>query len=436
MLNSLDDIIGDNLVDHFEEIANSYGLHGTYLKYFTSASSDEEIYFVCALDKKVLSDDSINVEKISLSGDRQYLNINPHIAAFKITGNKSLLTHQKVVDYCQTVEFLSKLYAEHKMALPQAIPIGIIDGLKMQHSNATNPALPQETRDSYKSDIRATLEKQDAFFTDHGNDSEKAAFYLYQQYDSQKSKIANWLKRVFSEDKNRVSLDHLVTTCKEITTIGVHISDAQAVQEELRKHPEIIYWMSDKPVGQKLECPDNQGYGSRKANDRRYIPFSFDSKYSTDFVAIVNKIGHPDGYKTNVKELISEYPYAEHLTIPSSEYHKYTSAFKSNGIRFCIKDTATNTDVINMVVACHTNKIDEIVSSVATKNETEHLYTDINERQATAREDFLNTKRSELEESMLQRAEEFLGSSNIELISVSGDLLSDEPADMSDDLSF
>ena len=433
MLKTLNDVVANNYVNHFEEISKFYNIEGAYVKYYSSQTHQDEIFFVCGLDKDKVHSIDINVESILANQQKKYLIFNPHIAVFKITGSEPLLTHQEVVDYCQTTEFLTKLYQENNMHLPDLIPKGIVSGLKMAHQNATNPALTPEERKAYLADVKRAIKKQDELYTNHGHNCNKTNFHLYQQYDTQKSKIANWAKRIFSRNKNRVSMEHLIVSCKEVTTVGVHISDYSKVQDKLRKHPEILYWMSDKPIGQKISCPNNQGYGSQKANDQRYIAFSFDSEYCPDFMAIVNQVEHPDAYQTTVENLISRYAYIQHISILADEYDKYISAINSRGIKYCIDDTSSDPGIINLVMASDFKQsLSGILEKISLENERKHLYLSLEDRKQNAQEDFLTGEKAKLETDILSRAKTMMGP-DIEIISVSGNLLHDLPSNIHDD---
>ena len=429
MLESLKDVIKNNYVNRFEEIAKSYGLEGIYIKYRSLESKKEEIYFVCGTDKSKIHSDHLNLDSVRTENQKQYLHHNSHINAFKLTGSDALFIHQEVVNYCQTTEFLVKLYQSYNMQLPRLIPKGIVSGLKMSYFNSINPRLTAELQKAYQKDIQDTLRKQDNLFTEHGN-SKKASFYLHQQYDTHKSRFANWIKRVFSKDKNKVSVEHLLLTCKETTTVGVHVSDYKAVQAELRNHPEIIYWTADKPVGHKIDCPDNQGYGSQKANDLRFIAFSFDSEHCADFMAIVNRIEHPDGYKNTLDGLVSRHAYIHHISIPANDYEKYVTAINSRGIKYCIEDNSKSADVINIVMASNVQKnITDVLDKICTESETKHLYITQEEQREIMREEYLESQKTRLETELLHKAEKMMGSSNVEFVSVSGNLLSDEQSD-------
>ena len=433
MLKTLNDVIANNYVNHFEEISKSYNIEGVYVKYYASQTQQDEIFFICGADRDRIHSPNLNVDTIFAEQQKKYLIHNPHIAAFKITGNDPLLTHQEVVDYCQTTEFLTKLYQEHHMSLPDLIPKGIVAGLKMAHQNATNPALSPEERKAYNDDVKRAIKKQDILYTNHGRNADKSIFHLYQQYDTQKSKFANWLKRVFSRDKNRVSMEHLIVSCKGVMTVGVHISDYSKVRDELRKRPEILYWMSDKPIGQKISCPSNQGYGSEKANDQRFIAFSFDSEYCPDFMAIVNRVEHPDAYQTTVENLVSQYAYVHHISILADDYDKYITAISSRGIKYCIDDVSNDPGIINIVLASDFEQsLSGILEEISRENESKHLYLGLEERQQNAKEDFLNEKKEELKSDILSRAKSIIGP-DVELVSVSGDLLDNSPCDTHDD---
>ena len=427
MIKTLEDVSSNKYTNRFVEIAKSYGLEGSYIRHFSSATKQEEIYFVCGLDADKVNAKNLNVEALLADKQKKYLNHNPHIAAFKITGNDALLTHQAVVEYCQTSEFLNKLYKEYNMELPALIPHGIVSGLKMAHHNSTNPGLSKDVRNIYKKDIYDTLQKQKDLFTETEQNREKARYYLYWQYDSQRSKLANWFKRKFSKDKNRVSMAHLIYTCKETTTVGIHASDAKKVQAELRNRPDIIYWMADKAVGEVIKCPDGQGYGSSKENDRRYIAFSFDSEYCADFLGIVNRIEHPEAYQTTFKELSSKYAYIQHISIPSDEYGKYTAAMDSRGVKYCICDTSSDPSIIDFAIACDIEKnVTDILDKISADAEQTHLYQDLASHRENAIHNFFDRQQTKLETRALEGAKELFGSSDVELVSVKGDFINDE----------
>ena len=425
MVNSLDDVRNNDYLNRFVEIANSYGLEGIYVSYHTSQSLQNEIFFVCGANRERVHAQDLNVEDLTAKRQKLCHLHDPHLAAFKITGNDPLLTHRSIVDYCQTSEFLIQLYNDFGQPLPDTISVGVTDALKMAHFNATNPALDSTTRAAYKKDIKdilESLEKQDPLKSDNRR-----------RQPARTSTFARWFKKNLLPPSNKVSLDQLVMECKDITTVGVHISDADKVGKALNAHPEILYWMADEPVGRKLNCPDNQGYGSKKANDQRFIALSFDREYSAEVTGIINRVEHPEAYQSSPQELMSKYSFVQQISIQAKDYDAYVSAMKSRGIRFCIKDSSTSVDVVNMVIACEIKQnITELLDRLSKAEETKHLYTSIKDRKNSAQEEYLNTQRAKLETTILTRAGSLLnkagGASDVEFVSISGDLLSDAPA--------
>lgn len=435
MLVTLGDIATNTYVNHFEEIAKSFGLEGLYVRYHFSPTRQDEIFFVCGTDRDVVRADDINIESILSNQQKRYALHNTGIAVFKISGNDPLLTHRDVVEYCQTTEFLRNLYRDNNIPLPEMVPHGIISGLKMAYQNANNPSISQEVRKTYLDDIKKALKTQEDLYTYHGNDQKKVDYFLYQQYDTQKSKLGNLINRLFNPDKNKVSMKHLLVSCKEIMTVGVHITDQVKVQEELRKRSDILYWMADKPIGQKIQCPDNQGYGSQKANDQRYIAFSFDSEQCADFMAIVNKIEHPEAYQTTAGDLASNYSFVQHLSIHADDYDRYAAALSNRGIKYCIDDTSNDPGIINLVVASDfPDNVSHVLNRISSENEVKHLYINLEERQKNAPQDFMDAQKTKLEGDIIARAKSSIGFSDAELVSVSGDLLSNSVLD--DDISI
>ena len=430
MLDSLQEICNNEYTNRFVEIAKNYGLSGTYAKYTSSNTGTQEIYFVCGLDADKVASDVLNIDKIIRENDKQHLMFNPHIAAFKITGSNPFAIHQTITEYCKDAEFVKNIFKDFNTPLSERVPLYIIRSLKMMHENATNPKITSLEQSSYIKASRELISGHYDFFDENGKNHKKLNFHKHGHYDPQKSKLSNWIRRVFSKDKNRVSLEHIMHCCDEAEKITIHISDYKKICQELRKRPEILYWMS-KPTGLIYNVPDNQGFGSKENNDQRFITFVFDKVYSSDFMNIINKLEFPKAFAITPEQLLENHSHSQRLQIPIDNFASFIKECDIYNIKYCIdpNDSTQSAYYVKVITASDSEaKIEEILKKISIDTESQHYYVRATDRMCN----IVNPQKEVLENTLIEQTENVLAqhgnndNHNIQLIGNFGNVFSEE----------
>ena len=424
MIKTLSDVSNNKYINNFMEIIKEYSLFGTYVKYYSAADQQENIYFICGSNEQRVNSDTLNVDALTAAQIKQYEFFNPHVAAFKLTGSDPFLLHQEVVRYCQRAELVNKLYNERKLDLPLVVREDLVETLKMLHDNAANPMLNEVVRSSYSKAITDAIRGQGTPFEITYTKDGEPVYYLSKDYDTQKSRFENWKRFNIASERTSVSLEHLILNSDGIDRISVPAANAEKVCNELQKRPEIVFWKSEV-LGEKLNVPDAQGYGSSQENDRRFVVFAYDRVYASDVFAIVNQIDRPDAYSLTVKSILAESPqHTQSANVLVSNYETFAEACKRFNVKHCICNNSHNVDVINVFMASNSQEnIDSALSSVTNEKSAKHTYVTLEDRRA---ELMAARDQQQFSEYLLREASKLLSNNEeppqLEILSSFGDL--------------
>lgn len=337
MFDSIREVRKDQYIGHLDDAVRKFGIAGVYVEYKIGAMSDDAgVYFVCGSNKELINSGNIDISDI-LNKSRANRDFFDHsICIFRLNDCDTFATHYDVLEFSRHAEFVRELYTEYHRKIPDKMTFQGLVMSKMLYVNSRNPNVGPEVREHYENALIRCLNAEQAFHDPQHQDYKRNVFITSGFYDIKKSKIANWFKRIFSRDKNKVSLEHLVTECQSTSRTTINISLLKDVKKELRKRPDILYWMS-KPAGKPLRVPEGEGYGPNKEdNDTRTVEIVTDSSYVEDMNLMLTKLCYPEAFIITPKEMIDKHKNVCVVAIPDEEYENFRSLCKTNKVDYCI----------------------------------------------------------------------------------------------------
>ena len=341
MLNSLQEIKENPIANRFSEIANAYGVRGVYVNWQPGGLNTGGVYFVCGLDASKFGRD-IDMFRIIENERKGYGDICTDARAFRIDGQQPLMVHRHIVNYCQQLDTLQKVYGYFNRPIPEKISPGTVEIMKMTWENFTNTSKSMAARKDYEKMLEVSIATVEKNYDKSSPEYKQREYLIKGYYDTDRGKIYNWAKKHFSKHKNEVSLTHLVNHAGRISNATVTYSHYQAVRDALSKRPDILYNFSDVR-GDILAVKDGEGYGSKEKNDRRYYTLHYPSVCSKDIENILHEIAYPEEFHRTIDE-VDPYGYGtEHVVVPDDYFNVFRSLCKENGVKLCIDHSIHST---------------------------------------------------------------------------------------------
>lgn len=377
MFDSIQEVSKNKYIGHLDDAVRKFGIEGVYVEYKKDALSDDAgVYFVCGSDKDRINSGNIDIGDI-LNKNRENRDFFNHsICVFRLNDCNPFATHYDVLEFSRHAEFVRELYTEYHRKIPDKMTIKGLVMAKMLYVNSRNPNVDQAAREHYENALIQCLNVEEGFHNPQHRYYKKGVFITSGFYDIKKSEIANWFKRIFSRDKNRVSLEHLVTECQTTSRATINISLVKDVKKELRKRPDILYWMS-KPAGKPLRVPEGEGYGPKKEdNDIRTVEIVTDSSYSADVNFMLDKLCYPEAFKMTPKEMMDKYEDLCVVAIPDDQYENFRSLCETNRVDFCMSTEykVQDGDHISMLVPFKDiEMLDAILTRLSCETEAFHI---------------------------------------------------------------
>lgn len=376
MFDTIEEIKKNPYLNNFEKIAANFGLYGRYVNYSGNADFEKNgIYFVYGLNKDEVYGD-VDIEEIvdRNNKEREFIHYGCFVA--KITNCDPFALHQLVVEDCRHAEFAKNTYTEYHQKLPDKMSIEGLQYLKMLYVNARNPELPRATRDAYEETLKFQFSLEDAYHNPQNPNYHKDSYVDMGHYDTSKGKLANKMRQAFGKDNNKVSLEHLISKCNTIGKYVINAKLADTVQKEMRKHPEILYWMSE-PKGKIWDVPEGQGFGpEKKDNDIRTVVLAFNNAYDDEVTNIINKICYPEGFGLNYDEFAKGNEPLVVIGVHDGDYKNFCNLCETNDVRFCIDDKVKKQkgDILNIVVRkADMPTVDAICRRISSESEQFHI---------------------------------------------------------------
>lgn len=342
MLDSLQEIQSNPITNRFLDITSSYGIHGTYVDWQPGGLNSGGIYFVCGLDPSKILNQNIDIYQIIENRRKSLGDIQTDAQAFKINGEQPLMVHRHIVNYCQQLDALQKIYSYLNQSIPKTMAPETIDLLKMTWRNLTDVTKPIRVRQNYEKVLRnsvATIAKK----LDKSSSEYKEKQYLSSgYYDTGKGKFYNWRKMHFAKYKNEVTLQHLLNHAGRINSAIINYSSYKAVRQALDRRPDILYNFSEVKGG-VLNVENGEGYGSEEKNDRRFYTLRYPAVYSKDVERIILEVDYPKEFHRNLDEIDPSGYGIEHIVVPDEYFGTFRSLCENHEVQICIDHSAYST---------------------------------------------------------------------------------------------
>ena len=377
MFDTLNEIRQNKYINDLDNTAEEFGLSATYVNYNKDIDTDARgIYFVCGLDHNRIKTGDFDIKEVLKHNKRDRNFFNYGIMVFPLKDCAPFATHQLILEHCRNAEFVKMVYKEYQKPIPPKISIASLTSMKMLYANARNPDISPAERARYEESFEKCFELEDAYHNPQSADYKKMKFKTDGHYDTGKGPVANLFKRAFSRTKNNVSLEHLFSVSPSLEHVLLNVKIVKQVKEELKKHPEILYWMS-KPEGIVLNVQEGQGFGPTKEdNDTRTVDLAYSSFYKSEMNEILNRVCYPEAWNTNLMEMCNKYGDVYMVQIPENEYYNFRSLCGANNIEFCM-DAAMAEDKmgeLSMIVPYRDIKmVDAILSRLSGETEDYHM---------------------------------------------------------------
>ena len=201
--------------------------------------------------------DSLNVKDIYVRNERSNSLFYTDYFVVKIDENTTKLgVVEAAVSYCKTVEFLKKLFDEHKTPLPLRIRGDEIGGLKEYNSGRNNRALPPEVRAKFSNGLKKFfkqertrskyLQKWRAFSRTDKFDRKAPTWKMFLDFHKRNSQITD--------------LDLLHETNDDLKSTVINEHEFVKFKEDMKRlFPDVLYSVS------KVEV-QNEGFNRHNRN--------------------------------------------------------------------------------------------------------------------------------------------------------------------------
>lgn len=236
----------------FRPVCNTYGVRCKAITQSTGIySSEKEQYLVLSLDS---IPDDINARELYIRQERSNALLYTDYFVIRIDDDAYRLgLIDQIINYCQAIEFLQKLYAEYHTPLPQIIGGDEIHGLKDYYLNKGNRLLRPEDRADYAEGLKK-------FFEQERSKSKYRKKWIDFSRSDKFDRHAGTFKMIgdFFKRKSQITtINVLQDSCDTLKSAIINEHEFEKFKKELQRlHPEVLYAVTDVEV-------QNEGFDVR-----------------------------------------------------------------------------------------------------------------------------------------------------------------------------
>lgn len=233
-----------------QDICRKYGLYGNVVYYDPyedmPGSKNPKPYIIAGTDPEIANSiipSHIRPDEIIRRNNRASGVTYTDVWAWDMTEGNRMQALEELMDYCNAVEFLKKIYSEFNTPLPQKIRDNEINGLITYYEAYLRGKL--EPTSEFET-AKKGLEK----FFDNENSSSKLRkdwleFYRSEKYPSSKN-ILTKLSCFLNRNSNIIDLETLMDKCDEVHTVEMNEYEYKEFEKIIKDlFPEISYAVSD-----------------------------------------------------------------------------------------------------------------------------------------------------------------------------------------------
>lgn len=242
---------------YYSEVSKPYGVQCKVFTRNKYVYSDKKDRYVVFSPHKI--PDDLNVKQIYVRNERSNMLFYTDYHVVKIDEDTSMLgLVASATNFCKTVEFLKKIFAEFKTPLPKVIRGDEIGGLKEFNQGRKNKDLPPEGR----ADFQKGLQK---FFKQENSRSKYAqkwrAFSRTDKYD-RKASFWKMFRDFYRRDSQIVDLNLLHETNDDLNSTLINEHEFVKFKEEMKRlHPDVLYSVSEVEV-------QNEGFDVKRNKNK------------------------------------------------------------------------------------------------------------------------------------------------------------------------
>ena len=365
MLVTMQKVRENPIVNRFESIAQSYGVHGSYIEWHPNGLNEGGIYFVCGLDKSQTDIGNINIQKIFDNMKNCGGDIRTDVSAFKIDNQHPLMAHSCIVNYCQQLNTLKNVYEHFHEKIPEKMDPKIIEIMDVSWRHFANPEKPLNAKFAHEKTLRQAIDIVKKNLDPSSPEYKKYQYIANGYYDFGRGKLYNWAKMNFAKHKNEVTLSHLVNHAGNINFATINYASYPHVKAALEQRPNILYHFSEVR-GNVLEVSGEDGYGSKEKNDRRYYTLHYPAVHTKEIEKILLELDYPKEFHRTPEEIDPHKYGIEYMVVPDDYFKMFRDLCDKHNIKICIDRSAQDTICGGIPVAFsaeHSVKTYEILKS-------------------------------------------------------------------------
>lgn len=355
IFDTLESVISNEYLGSLPEVAKEFGMYHSYLEYKNEIHPEYSgIYSVAGYDETKVKNPNLNIYKFFKSLHSDDDNIITGMFAVKLTNAGAFASLNVFADNARELEFYHKIYKQFGFELPSKIDHIHADYIRMAYFNMIDPKLKIEDRSAYQMAIRRSIQNQ--------VDKSKSASYSDKNKDFPKN--------------NCVDLETLTEYANKIIVGNIGHDIIKEFKKRMKKHPEILYWISKKSIKEDFKAPKGQGFDAVGGAVHVHM-FAYDARCADKIEYERLSIAFPEATKTTISQM-KQKGQVSYTALPFECLRHFSKVCQINDIEFCINDQRTefldSGDLCIAFLKKDLQKVDAIIKTMAEVDAKRHTY--------------------------------------------------------------
>lgn len=319
----------------------------------------------------------------------------PLVNIFSLEYDRAAETYMELTEYCQHVEMIALSCADRDLEIPEVLPTSSVRDLAMLQENYSNPLIEESRREVYDKKIRELLNvKKSAPYIRVLKENE--CFWCPRTYYSEaiESKIERSRPSLFSKklslkssNKNQVSLETLINSCSSVVSTYIPVYYDEEFNKQLNRHKNILYSKTEM-LGEKMNVPNYEGYGSEQKNDLRYYRYTYDREYDDRVTEISLRVMFPKVVAVSFSDMMSSHPLEIkflRVRVFSRMFEELVKKCEACDIKISfVSMTERNNSVVLAFATNKENGVEEMLKEYIKETKRIHLAPTLHERKVKA----------------------------------------------------
>lgn len=319
----------------------------------------------------------------------------PLVNIFSLEYDRAAETYMELTEYCQHVEMIALSCADRDLEIPEVLPTSSVRDLVMLQENYSNPLIEESRREVYDKKIRELLNvKKSAPYIRVLKENE--CFWCPRTYYSEaiESKIEHSRPSLFSKklslkssNKNQVSLETLINSCSSVVSTYIPVYYDEEFNKQLNRHKNILYSKTEM-LGEKMNVPNYEGYGSEQKNDLRHYRYTYDREYDDRVTEISLRVMFPKVVAVSFSDMMSSHPLEIkflRVRVFSRMFEELVKKCEACDIKISfVSMTERNNSVVLAFATNKENGVEEMLKEYIKETKRIHLAPTLHERKVKA----------------------------------------------------